>query len=242
MGGAPSCGFALYLLNRRQWTGSLPELKTRADRCPVPSRGPENRLSPSPFQFRFRCPADRPEPSSTRSRATRRALRTAKNTCEENGSLCSVTLVASPRPAPQHEQVQEHPHRDRYDSSKQSALGPAVQECVPTEDEEGRHGHDRSEGDPPSKTHRLRWHSGLVYGFLPSGLFHPKIIEGCRHHLSTWPPLKKSAVTTERYDRRRTCGSAWSCISKLPRKQSQPGDRKSRVGFRTSAACGHRRT
>src|SRR5437667_7139006 len=73
-----------------------------------------------------------------------------------------VTLVASPRPTPQHEQVQEHPHRDRHDSSKQSCLGPAVQECVPTEDEEGRHGHDRSEGDSPSKTHRLRWHGGVT--------------------------------------------------------------------------------
>src|SRR5437870_5050182 len=51
MGGAPSCGFALYLWNRRQGAGSLPELKTRADRCPVPSRGPENRLSPSSFSF-----------------------------------------------------------------------------------------------------------------------------------------------------------------------------------------------
>ncbi len=35
-----------------------PKLKADADRCPVPTRGPENRLSPSPFQHRFKSDGD----------------------------------------------------------------------------------------------------------------------------------------------------------------------------------------
>src|SRR5207247_5301228 len=70
MGGAPSCG-ALYLRNPRQWTGSLPNLKSDAYRCPVPSRGPVEPVLPLPsFADPVRDRLDRIE----QSRHTRMCL------------------------------------------------------------------------------------------------------------------------------------------------------------------------
>src|SRR5439155_18930101 len=70
MGGAPSCG-ALYLRNPRQWTGSLPNLKSDAYRCPVPSRGPVEPVLPLPsFADPIRDRLDRIE----ESRHTRKCL------------------------------------------------------------------------------------------------------------------------------------------------------------------------